>query len=242
MWLYRTSGCDAPIVLYDYQEGRAGNFGYLHTDGWGGYHQLEENGVTLCGCWAHARRKFNEALAICTGKENSLEAKGVAFCNALFEIERRTTEMSAAQRYTLRQKESKPLTEEFFAWVAQQTAKTLPQSLLGKALTYVQNQRKYLLSFLEDGRIELSNNRAERSIRPFVIGRKNWLFCNTPAGAKSSAVIYSIVETAKENGLIPYAYLMYVFEQIQRHDIENIEALLPWAAEIPQSCRMQTKE
>jgi hypothetical protein len=95
---------------------------------------------------------------------------------------------------------------------------------------------------LEDGRIELSNNRAERSIRPFVIGRKNCLFCNTPAGAKSSAVIYSIVETAKGNGLIPYAYLMYVFEQIQRHDTENTEALLPWAAEIPQSCRMQTEE
>jgi len=250
MWVYRTSGCDAPLVLYDYQIGRAGSYaktylqgfkGYLHTDGWGGYHQLEDNRVTLCGCWAHARRKFNEALAVCADKANSPEAKGEAFCNALFEIERTETKMSASERYDLRQKESKPLTEEFFAWAAQQTGKSLPQSLLGKALTYAQNQKKYLLTFLEDGRLELSNNRAERLIRPFVIGRKNWLFCNTPAGARSSAVIYSIVETAKENGLIPYAYLEYVIEQIQRYKTEPIEALLPWAVEIPQSCRLSHK-
>jgi len=114
MWVYRTSGCDAPIVLYDYQVGRAGSYaktflhgfkGYLHTDGWGGYQQLEANGVTLCGCWAHARRKFNEALAVCADKANSPEAKGEAFCNALFEIERLATAMSASKRYELRQKE-----------------------------------------------------------------------------------------------------------------------------------------
>ena len=249
MWVYRTSGCDAPIVLYDYQMGRSGSYakaylkgfkGYLHTDGWGGYHQLEEKDVTLCGCWAHARRKFNEALAVCTDKSNSPEAKGEAFCNALFEIERLAIKMSASERYDLRQKESKPLTEDFFEWVAEQRFKILPQSLLGKALTYAQNQKKYLLTFLEDGRLELSNNRAERAIKPFVIGRKNWLFCNTPAGARSSAVIYSIVETAKENGLIPYAYLEYVFEQIQRYKTGPVESLLPWAADIPKHCRLSS--
>ena len=119
MWVYRTSGCDVPIVIYDYQEGRSGRFakeflngfnGYLHTDGWGGYHQLEETGVTVCGCWAHLRRKFDEALTVLKDKENSPEAKGLAFCNALFEIERRSQNMHPKERYKLRQKESKSLT------------------------------------------------------------------------------------------------------------------------------------
>lgn len=251
MWLYRTSGCDMPIVLYDYQEGRSGKFakeflkgfhGYLHTDGWGGYHQLEENGVTLCGCWAHMRRKFNEALTVCTDKKTSPEAKGFAFCNALFDIEPdpKKQQVTAEELYNLRQEKSKPLAEEFFQWVNQQLDRTLPKSLLGTALQYAINQKKYLLSFLEDGRIELSNNRAERSIKPFVIGRKNWLFCNTPAGASSSAIIYSLVETAKENKLKPFEYLTYVFEQIQLHGSENMEYLLPWSQELPQQCRMKT--
>jgi transposase len=166
---------------------------------------LEECGVTLCGCWAHAKRKFNEALTVCASKQDSLEVKGLAYCTALFDIERKAEELSATQRYELRQKESKPLAEDFFEWAAHQLyISNTPKSPVGAAMQYAVNQKKYPLSFLEDGRIELSNNRAERSIKPFVIGRKNWLFCNTPAGAKSSAVIYSIVETAKENGLIPY--------------------------------------
>jgi len=248
MWLYRTSGCDAPIVLYDYQEGRSGNFakaylegfkGYLHTDGWSGYHRLEENDITLCGCWAHARRKFNEALSVCADKEHSPEAKGLAFCNALFEIERSATALSALERYALRQKQSKPLLEEFFTWIDAQDGKILPRSPIGTAMQYAVNQKKYLLSFLQDGRIEISNNRAERSIKPFVIGRKNWLFCNTPSGAKSSAVIYSIVESAKENGLIPHAYLTYLFEQIQLHGTKHVENLLPWSANLPPTCKMK---
>lgn len=249
MWLYRTSGCDVPIVLYDYEEGRSGRFakeylsgfkGYLHTDGWGGYHQLEECGVTLCGCWAHAKRKFNEALTVCASKQDSLEAKGLAYCTALFDIERKAEDFSKAQRHELRQKESKPIAEEFFEWAEHQlNISNTPKSPVGAAMQYAVNQKKYLLSFLEDGRIELSNNRAERSIKPFVIGRKNWLFCNTPAGAKSSAVIYSIVETAKENGLIPYAYLNFVFEQIQSHETVQFENLLPWSSQIPDCCKLK---
>jgi len=249
MWLYRTSGCDVPIVLYDYQEGRSGIFavnylkgfnGYLHTDGWGGYHRLEECGVTLCGCWAHAKRKFNDALVVCNNKQDSLEAKGLAYCTALFDIERKAEDLSVAQRYELRQKESKPLAEEFFEWAAHQLyISNTPKNLVGAAMQYAVNQKKYLLSFLEDGRIELSNNRAERSIKPFVIGRKNWLFCNTPSGAKSSALIYSIVETAKENGLIPYAYLNFVFEQIQSHKTVPLDNLLPWSADIPDDCKIK---
>ena len=249
MWLYRTSGCDVPIVLYDYQEGRSGIFakeylkgfkGYLHTDGWGGYHRLEERGVTLCGCWAHAKRKFNEALVVINNRQDSLETKGLAYCTALFDIERKAEDLSAAQRYDLRQKESKPLAEKFFEWAAHQLyISNTPKNPVGVAMQYAVNQKKYLLSFLEDGRIELSNNRAERSIKPLVIGRKNWLFCNTPSGAKSSALIYSIVETAKENGLIPYAYLKFVFEQIQLHGTVQFEDLLPWSSQIPDCCKLK---
>lgn len=213
--------------------------GYLHTDGWGGYHQLEDAGVTLCGCWAHAKRKFNEALITCGSKSaDAPEAIGLAYCNRLFAIESQAETISAEERHELRQKESKPLVEEFFTWAARQADKSLSQNLLGKALTYVQNQRKYLLAFLADGRIELSNNRAERSIKPFVIGRKNWLFCNTPGGAKSSAAIYSLIQTAIENGMNPQVYLEYVFEQIHLYGTQRPDTLLPWATEIPHSCRI----
>ena len=249
MWVYRTSGdTQMPIVLYDYQEGRSGRFakeylsgfsGILHSDGWNGYQQLEEQGVTLCGCWAHSRRKFNEALiSNNSGKADSLENIGLSYCNQLFAVEKRAEKMTSEERYKLRQQESLPIIEAFFAWINTNWEKILPQSLLGKAFTYAQNQKKYLLAFLSDGRIELSNNRAERSIKPFVIGRKNWLFCNTPGGATSSAAIYSLIQTAIENGLKPQAYLEYVFKQIQQHDNKLIDKLLPWATEIPQNCKM----
>ena len=249
MWLYRTSGdTQTPIVLYDYQEGRSGRFakqyltgfsGILHSDGWNGYQQVEEQGVTLCGCWAHARRKFKEALiAASSDREDIPEAAGLSYCNQLFSIEKRAEVMTAEERFALRQKESKPLLEAFFEWINTCSPKNLPQSLLGKAFTYAQNQKKYLLAFLTDGRIEISNNRAERSIKPFVIGRKNWLFCNTPGGAKSSATIYSLIQTAMENGLNPQSYLEYVFQQIQKNDEVEIETLLPWATDIPLRCKM----
>jgi len=249
MWVYRTSGdTQTPIVLYDYQEGRSGRFakqyltgfsGILHADGWKGYQQVEEHGVTLCGCWAHARRKFKEALISAnSGKEDIPEAIGLSYCNQLFAIEKRAESMTAEERHALRQKESKPTLEAFFEWMDTYSPNPLPQSLLGKAFTYAQNQKKYLLAFLTDGRIELSNNRAERSIKPFVIGRKNWLFCNTPGGAKSSAIIYSLIQTAMENGLNPQAYLEYVFQQIQKSEEVEIEKLLPWATDIPLTCKM----
>jgi len=242
MWLYRTSGCDEPIVIYDYQEGRSGiyakNFlngfkGYLHTDGWGGYHRLEPD-ITLCGCWAHARRKFDEAMV---DKSDCIASVGIAYCNKLFEIERDIADKSIEEKFAIRQEKSKVVAEAFYAWVDEQITRVLPKSLVGTALQYALNQKKYLLSFLNDGRLELSNNRAERSLKPFVIGRKNWLFCNTPRGANSSAIIYSIIETAKENGLKPLEYLAFVFEQYQKN--EDIKILLPWSNSIPESCKVK---
>ena len=127
----------------------------------------------------------------------------------------------------------------YFAWIRELEPSILPKSLLGKAFTYARNQEANLRNYLKDGRLEISNNRAERSIKPFVIGRKNWLFANTPAGATSSAIIYSIVETAKENGLNPYPYLEYLLESIPNLNFKGLtmEDMLPWSESLPDKCR-----
>jgi len=175
---------------------------------------------------------------------DSKEAIGLAYCDQLFALEKKAEEkkMTPKERHELRKKEAKPILEEFYKWIEVCWANTLPQDLLGKAFTYAQNQKKYLTAYLSDGRIEISNNRAERSIKPFVIGRKNWLFCNTPSGAKSSAAVYSLIQTAIENGLNPRAYLEYIFKQIQLQDALCIEKMLPWSEEIPVSCKMPVKK
>jgi len=135
------------------------------------------------------------------------------------------------ERFKARNLKSKPLVEEFRKWLDEIAPSVLPKSLFGLAVNYGRQQWPKLVRFLEDGRIEISNNRAERSIKPFVIGRKNFLFCNTPKGARSSAVIYSIIESAKDNKLNPYAYLNYLFERLPNldsRDNETIDGLLPW--------------
>ena len=262
MWLYRTSGCDRPLVLYEYTQGRSGDFakaflkgfkGYLHVDGYAGYHKLKEPKeeydpkATLVGCWAHARRKYDEALKAISTKEGiaaETTKRGLEYCNTLFKIEAEMKELSSDARKLRREKEAKLILTAYFEW-AEKTAKiVLPKSKLGDAINYSLNQREYLENFLLDGRLEISNNRAERSIKPFVIGRKNWLFSNTPAGANASAVLYSIVETAKENELNPFPYLEYLFEQIPNIDASNtseLEKLLPYSKDIPERCTNLSK-
>jgi transposase len=220
LWLYRT-GCEGPaMVLYDYQQTRAskhprkflsGFKGYAHVDGYAGYNGIP--GVSLVGCWSHARRAFDEALkALPENISTPVAAKeGLKFCNQLFAIERDLKDSSPEERYKARLERSQPVLDAFSAWLRELTPKALPKSALGKAIKYCRNQWDKLEGFLQDGRLEIDNNRAERSIKPFVIGRKNWLFSNTPRGAQSSAITYSIVETAKENGLNPYQYLTYLF-------------------------------
>ena len=239
MWLYRSSGdTEHPIVLYEYQPSRkaehpktflGGWRGYLHADGYDGYHRLPES-ITVVGCLAHLRRKFDEALKALpeAAREDSLALAGKRYCDRLFELERRFADLSPRQRYEKRMETSKPLMEAFFSWA--DSCGAVPKSPVGKAVHYTQSQRKYLQAFLLDGRLELSNNRAERSIKPFVIGRKNWLFANTPRGANASAVIYSIIETAKENGLKPYDYLAHIFKHAPNLDLHNqdhLDMLLP---------------
>ena len=234
MWLYRTSGDAAhPVVLYDYQPDRKAlrpqaflkDFkGFLHADGYDVYHKLPEC-ICVVGCWAHLRRKFDEALKVVAAatQENSLALTGKRYCDKLFALEREFEGLSPQQRYEMRMESSKPLMEAFFAWV--NSCGALPKSQVGRAVHYANSQKKYLQAYLLDGRLEISNNRAERSIKPFVIGRKNWLFANTPRGARASAVIYSIIETAKENGLNPYDYLLHVFERAPNLEMQNQEHL-----------------
>ena len=145
------------------------------------------------------------------------------------------------ERYEKRLKLSKPLLDEFYTWLKRQSQLTIPKSAFGQAITYCLNQWDSLTHFLLDGRLEIDNNRAERSIKPFVIGRKNFLFSNTPRGARGSAIIYSIIETAKENQLKPYNYLVYLFEQlpnIDTGDVAAVDSLLPWSDALPEDCRM----
>lgn len=247
MRLYR-AGRDGgpPIVLYEYRPSRKtehaakflnGFSGYLHADGYQGYHKLPED-IRVAGCWAHARRKFDEALnALPPDKrEGTAALTGLEYCNQLFAWEEQFKGFPPEERRKQRLKEEKPILDVLLAWA--NSVSTAPKSALGKALHYLKEQWPYLLRHLEDGRLELSNNRAERSIKPFVIGRKNFLFANTPLGAQASAAIYSLVETAKETGLDPFRYLTWVLKTAPTLDrtVENwIEPLLP--ANAPESCQ-----
>ena len=247
MWLYRTGGdTDQPIALYEYRPDRgaknpkaflSGFNGYLHTDGYSGYHDLPE-GITVVGCWSHARRKFDEAMkSLPKGKaKGSSAAQGLAYCNLLFEIEQGLADMTPEERYNERLKQAKPVLDALLAWANVRTA--APKSALGKALNYLKEQWTYLTNYLKDGRLELSNNRAERSIKPFVIDRKNFLFANTPGGATGSAVIFSLIQTAIENGLDPYSYLTWLMKTANTADLtelSDVEAFLPWNA--PKDCK-----
>jgi len=249
MWLYRSGG-DAvhPIVLYEYQPDRKAKRpaeflkdfkGYLHTDGYDGYHNLP-NEITIVGCWAHVRRKWDEALKILPEKEReeSNTLRGKRYCDRLFELERSFADLAADERHKKRQEFSKPLIEEFFAWL--EYLDPIPKTPIGIAAHYTLSQRKYLQNYILDGRLEISNNRAERSIKPFVIDRKNFLFANTPRGAKASAIMFSLIETAKENGLNPFNYLAYIFRNAPNWDIRNsidyLDMLMPHS--VPDICKV----
>lgn len=262
MWVYRTSGCDKPIILYEYTPGRSGDYpkeflkgfrGYLHVDAYAGYQRVfpidpdKPPDVTLVGCWSHARSKYHDSLKALKDKDGTgalLTRQGLEYCNILFRLERLIKELPPEEKQKRRRDEARETIDAYFAWAEKNEPLVLPKSLLGKAISYSLKQKKYLVNYLLDGRLELTNNRAERSIKPFVIGRKNWLFSNTPAGAEASAICYSVVEMAKENDLNPFAYLQHVFERIPNVDISNparISELLPYSDALPESCRNLSK-
>jgi len=183
------------------------------------------------------RRKLIDALkALQKDKQaDSNAAKGVAYCDKLFHYEKQFASLTTEERLKERTRLSKPLMNEFFNWIG--SLNVLPKTLVGQSVYYANSQRKYLERYLLDGRLEISNNRAERSIKPFVIGRKNWIFFNTPNGARASAIYYSLIVTAKENGLHPFEYLTWIFENAPNLGklgyVSAIKDLLPGSSVLP---------
>jgi len=246
LWVQRGGPPDHPILLYDYDPSRSqqvpvrllqGFKGYLQTDGYAGYTQVcAENGLIALGCWAHARRKFDEARkaqpATSSKKKKSLAAAALTKIQALYRIERDIKALPPPERLRIRALRSKPLLDELRLWLDQHLPLVPPTSALGKAMNYVHKQWPKLIVYTEDGRLRMDNNLVENAIRPFVIGRKNYLFCDSVAGANASANLYSLIETAKANGIEPYAYLKTVFTELpQATTVEQIEALLPVPAD-----------
>ncbi|MGL5085843.1 MAG: IS66 family transposase [Clostridium sp.] len=256
MWAARTSGdTDKHIIIFEYQPDRAHHRaidflkdfkGYLHSDGYEAYHKLSKD-VIICGCMAHARRKFDEALKSIPKKLHigSKALEGKNFCDSLFKIESKLSKelnLQGEGKLNKRIELATPILDTFFKWL--KNCNALPKSALGKAVYYTLNQWEYLTNYLLDERCELSNNRGEGCIKPFVVARKNFLFCDTVKGANASAVTYSIIATAKENGLNPAKYLEYLFEKLPNIDFKNnpevLDELLPWS-NLPEKCYVQIK-
>ena len=257
LWALRGGGLDRPLLYYEYDPSRSGEVpkrllrgfeGFLQTDGYEGYTALgKEPNIVHVGCFAHARRKFDEALR---GQKSSKESKkskkskpgakvslarqGLDQINKLYKIERSYADAKPEERRALRREKLAPKLEALRVWTLASKDRVPPKSLAGKAIRYLDSQWPKLVRVLDDGRLPLDTNAVERAIRPFVIGRRNWMFADTPKGAVASARLYSLVETAKANGLEPWAYLAKIFEGLPAATTpENIEALLPWRIELP---------
>jgi transposase len=238
MWVQCSGVQDHPVVLFDYSPSRSAQIpiellhdyqGLLQADGYAGYQQIaRDNGLILLGCWAHARRKFDTAL-----KANKVKKGKAQFAlseiQKLYRIEKQVKGKTPEEIKQARQELAKPIIDKLRIWLNKSINQVPPKSLTGKALTYLNNQWDYLTAYLDNGYAAIDNNKAERAIRPFVIGRKNWLFANSVNGAKASSTLYSIVETAKANNIEPWHYLNHVFKELPNtNSVEEIENLLPW--------------
>ena len=242
MWVRRGGPPDKPVILFNYEPTRSGRVawrltedfkGYLQSDGFSGYDAVgKREGVMHVGCLAHARRKFDEALkAQRPGDRGGLAAEGLALIQRIYRIEKAAREagLTPEQRKQLRDERAWPVWNGLRRWLDAKRGHAPPQMLIGKAMTYLDNQWPQLVRVLDDGRLEVDNNRCENALRPFVLGRKAWLFSDTPAGAEASARLYGLIETAKANGCEPYAYLRRVFTDLPKaNTLAEIEALLPW--------------
>ena len=252
MWLYASAALlKHQVRLFEYQPDRSGKrpesflrgfTGWLITDGYAGYNQVQN--VTHCGCWAHARRKWREAMPDGATVKTSKAAIGFQYCNKLFAEERKCVLYKPEYRKEYRQNRELPLLEEYFAWL--NTVHPEKGSKLEEAVRYSINQKQQLCAFLDNGEVPISNNLAENAIRPFTLGRKNWLFCDTSKGAEASAVVYSLVESAKANGIEPFAYLQHVLVQLpylgKTHSHEELESLMPWASYIQQNFAIKNSD
>ncbi len=245
MWVARGGPPEKVVILFDYDPTRSGDVpkrllagfaGYLQTDGYEGYNAVgREPEILRLACAAHCRRKFDEAVKAQgkMGKAGAAKAgkawQGLAYFQKLYRIEAEVKDQGPEVRYQVRREQAKPVLDEIRTWLDASLPQVPPQTATGRALTYLDGQWAGLIRYLDDGRLEIDNNLVENAIRPFALGRKNWLFSDTVGGVKASANLYSLIETAKANGLDPYAYLRYVFTELPKADtVEAIEALLPY--------------
>ena len=243
MWIRVAGPARQRIILFDYDPGRGaevaarlleGASGYLQTDAHGAYDPVaKQYRLTHCGCFAHARRRFFEAIkALPKAEQKSSTAahEGVGHIDALYEIEREAKSLSDAERTALRQHKAIPRLNALHEWASALVAQTLPSGKLGDALSYLLKQWPKLIRYVEDGRLAIDTNLAENAIRPFALGRRNWLFSDTVNGAKASASLYSLVQTARANELEPYAYLRRLFAELPAaRSVADFEALLPFS-------------
>lgn len=240
MWVLRSTLPTCAAVLFHYEPTRSGSVpglllrdfdGALMADGYSGYNAVcNKNNISRLGCWAHARRKFIEAQKIQPKGKAGKADQGLAFIQSLYRIEQTLKNKTTKEKFMVRQQQSQLILDKLNAWMEKTLPQTPPQSPIGKALYYLHNQWPHLINYVRDGDYPIDNNAAENAIRPFVIGRKNWLFSASQKGAVASANLYSIIETAKANGLEPYVYLKRIFTELPKaKTLEQIENLLPWS-------------
>lgn len=256
MWVYRSGHLyeDKQIVLYEYQKTRNASHpreflkdysGICVTDGYQVYHTVEKEleDLTIAGCWVHARRRFEEALTVIPkeARKESVAYLVMKQIQAIYREEGRLKDLSSEERLKQRQLIIKPLVDALFVYLKQHNGEIATKGKLSEAFTYLLNQEKYLRVFLTDGDVPMDNNASERVIRGFCIGKKNWEVIDTINGAKTSAVIYSIAETAKANNLKPYEYFEYLLTEIPKHmdktDRSFLDDLLPWSPNLPENIR-----
>ena len=238
MWVFLGGTPDSPAVIYQYQPSRAAkiaqNFlrdyqGVVQTDGYSSYEFLDNwDDILHVGCWAHARRKFHKALKAGADKKKSHANKALSFIRELYRLEKlaKKDKLTPEQIKDMRQDKAKPILDDMKIWLLERKRNVTPKSLMGKAITYCLNQWQRLYNYIDDGHAKMDNNMVENIIRPFAVGRKNWLFSGTPDGAVASATLYSLIETAKANNLEPYAYLRFLFEKLPFTSEDNLKSLI----------------
>jgi hypothetical protein len=241
MWVQLGGEPDRPVVLFDYEPSRSGRValkllegwsGHLMSDGYGGYDSAvdgSDSAIVHLKCWAHTRRYFMDAKKVHLPGKHGLADEALAMIGKLYAIERNIAKLSAGERLAARQSQSAKVLDQLRAWLTITQPQVAPASVLGKALTYMDNQWAGLVRYIARADLPIDNNRCENAIRPFVVGRKAWLFSDTPAGAHASAVLYSLIQTATLNGVEPYAWIRYVLEELPlAKSVDDYDALLPW--------------
>ncbi len=243
MWVFKGGAVSKPVVIYQYHPSRSGDVaklflkdyqGIVLTDAYSGYSFLNNwPGILHVFCWAHARRAFVDIKKASPSNKAGSADKALSMIRQLYALEKiaKQQEMTPTQLYEMRQKKAQPILNKFYNWLKKKEKHVTPKSLLGKAVSYCLNQWTGLKNYIMDGNAEIDNNSVENAIRPFALGRRNWLFSGSPEGAQASALLFSLIETAKANGLEPYRYLRFLFEKLPSTQAANFRQLLPSSVE-----------